>query len=161
MKKEFKCFAHGFFEADEPRCPYGCSTAIERAFLTPPAIGSQATRNIDATLHQLARDYGFSNMTNRRGNGSVAEGAMQPTESQGQWVEIPKGNQGINQALTAQKANAGDAALDHYVAQHHLTPPPDRAGVTTLPRPTAQIDPHLRYGKPADIAEAVRRLPAS
>ena len=155
MKKEWKCFAHGFFEADEPRCPYGCDTTIERAFLTAPGIASARTRNIDNMLQQLALDYGFTDMNNRRRGGSVAEGQQQG-ESAGRWVDIPKGNAGVAQALNAQKVGQEQSALERYIAQRGLTPVPQRGGVTSLPpaKPIIQAS----YGKPGDIAEAVRKI---
>ena len=159
MIKEWKCFAHGFFEASEPRCPYGCDTAIERAFLTAPALASPRTRNIDNTLKMLAMEYGFTDLNNRRGNGSVAEGARVPGPSSGQWVDIPKGNSGIPQALNAQNPHARNqaAALDRYVAQHHLTPLADAAPIN-LPRPKPLIAPGDSWGKPSDITETMRRM---
>jgi hypothetical protein len=154
MRKEWKCFAHGFFESDEPRCPHGCDATIERAFLTAPGIASTRTRNIDNTLKMLAMEYGFTDLNNRRGNGSVAEGARPAGESAGQWVDIPKGNQGIQQALTAQKAHAGDAALDRYVAANNLTPPEQ----PVLPRPKPLVDPQHHWGKPSDITDTMKRI---
>lgn len=66
VMREYRCFGHGFFESEEPRCPRGCTT-VERAFLTAPGHYSKKTAAIDATFKQIAKDYRLSDMNNRDG----------------------------------------------------------------------------------------------
>ena len=71
--KDYKCLAHGFFEAWEPRCPKGCDgEAVMVAFLKPVGTRSEGTVHADNTLRGLANDY---NMTDIK---SVREGESQP-----------------------------------------------------------------------------------
>jgi hypothetical protein len=59
--KEWRCLAHGSFESDEdePACPRGCTT-VEREFRTAPGLTGFRTRSIDASLKQIASDFGLS-----------------------------------------------------------------------------------------------------
>jgi hypothetical protein len=154
IKKEYRCLAHGFFEADSPVCPYGCDTAIERAFLTAPGLASTRTRNIDRTLTQLALDFGMTDMTNRRGNGSVGDG--QPRPLSGNWQSLPRGEAAVTNAINAQGIPAANQALAQYVAARQLTPPGDMQ-TQGLPRPVPIVDPRHHFGGPADLARAVEQ----
>ena len=70
--KDYKCLAHGFFEAWEPRCPKGCDgEAIMVAFLQPVGTRSSSTVHADATMRGLAQDYGMTDIK------SVREGEAQ------------------------------------------------------------------------------------
>lgn len=73
--KEFRCAAHGDFEASHPICPHmGCeSEHVERVFLTPVGLRSDRTKATDSTLDGIARDYRLSDMNNRGGR-AVLEG---------------------------------------------------------------------------------------
>lgn len=73
--KEYRCLAHGDFEAYKEICPHGCDT-VERRFGTPFSIGKQA-KNIDKTLDTLAADYGMTDM--RNDTGSVMESMRRGT----------------------------------------------------------------------------------
>lgn len=48
-------------------CPTCSAAEPERVFLTPPAIRSPQTNFKDATVKQLAADYGLSDISNRNG----------------------------------------------------------------------------------------------
>ena len=48
-------------------CPTCTADEPERVFLTPPAIRSPQTNFKDATVKQLAADYGLSDVSNRNG----------------------------------------------------------------------------------------------
>ena len=48
-------------------CPTCTAEEPERVFLTPPAIRSPQTNFKDATVKQLAADYGLSDVSNRNG----------------------------------------------------------------------------------------------
>lgn len=72
--KEWECAAHGYFDATEPRCPWGCSEQlVERVFLTPPGIGSEGTKRSDQTLRALANDFGMTDIKNGKDGTAVAQ----------------------------------------------------------------------------------------
>lgn len=64
--KEYRCLAHGDFEAYKEICPHGCDT-VERVFRTAFSINGTA-KNIDKTLDTLAADYGMTDMRNDMGS---------------------------------------------------------------------------------------------
>jgi hypothetical protein len=71
--KDYKCLAHGYFEAWEPLCPKGCDgEAIMVAFLQPVGLRSDSTKHSDTTMRGLAQDFGMSDIK------SVREGEAQP-----------------------------------------------------------------------------------
>jgi hypothetical protein len=75
--KDYKCLAHGYFEAWEPRCPKGCDgEAIMVAFLQPVGLRSDTTKHSDSTMRGLAQDFGMSDIK------SVREGEAQPARFQ-------------------------------------------------------------------------------
>src|SRR5690242_16439759 len=63
--KEFLCYGHGRFDSTEAICPHGC-TLVERVFHTPVGLQTARTRNIDATLDTIAKDYKLGDMNPRR-----------------------------------------------------------------------------------------------
>jgi len=70
---DYKCLAHGYFEAWEPRCKHGCEgESIVKVFLQPVGMRSDSTRHADTTLKGLASEY---NMTDIK---STREGEAQP-----------------------------------------------------------------------------------
>ena len=75
IKKEFKCMAHGYFEAmagdDMPLCPRGCD-CVERAFLSPASVRTSGkTRFVDKTMDDLAKRFGMTNMSNANGDSVI------------------------------------------------------------------------------------------
>lgn len=97
VKKEWVCMAHGNFEADAPVCPAGCTTNVERVFLTAPAGLSEKTKVVDTHLQRLAASYGYTDLSNR--NGSVAassrrSGGAGPGgyDLTPRWEAVPKGD---------------------------------------------------------------------
>lgn len=81
--KEYRCLDCGsqFETADsDPACPSCSSDNGERAFYTAPGIKSPKTAVADATVKQLAADYGLSDMSNKDGGAvkrATANGAGQ------------------------------------------------------------------------------------
>lgn len=70
---DYKCLAHGYFEAWEPKCPKGCDgEAVVKVFLQAVGTRSDSTRHADTTLQGLAKEYGMSDIK------SVREGEAQP-----------------------------------------------------------------------------------
>lgn len=158
IKKEFICFAHGSFEADSPVCPYGCTTAIEREFRTPIMIKSNRTRNIDRTLETLAKEYGYSDLSNAKGSvGASQKQSMQPV-----WGQVPKGDRfkeggviekvdgsqgGAAAAATASRVHDGDGA--HAGFQ-------DVAKLMPQPKPYVE-SPRFVYGDKQMVVEAAKK----
>ena len=76
VTKEWRCMAHGYFEAATPddmvaRCPRGCD-CVERVFLTPQSISTSGkTRFVDKTMEDLAKRFGFTNMSNANGDSVI------------------------------------------------------------------------------------------
>jgi len=75
VRKEYKCMAHGYFEAvtddETPRCPRGCD-CVERAFLTPAGVSTSGkTRFVDKTMRELAERFGMTNMSNANGDSVI------------------------------------------------------------------------------------------
>lgn len=85
IKKEYVCFAHGAFESadDNPECPMGCDT-VERAFFTPPALGSGRTKNIDSTFESLAKSHKLTDI----GPGAMRRKALAAEKSQQAYREF-------------------------------------------------------------------------
>lgn len=70
--REWRCGDCGtLFESmaapEEVDCPTCSAAEPERVFLTPPAIRSPQTNFKDATVKQLAADYGLSDVSNKHG----------------------------------------------------------------------------------------------
>lgn len=68
---DYKCLAHGYFEAWGPECPHGCKgDSIQKVFLQAVGIKSDSTKRNDETLNNLANDYGMSDIHTPRGGES-------------------------------------------------------------------------------------------
>jgi hypothetical protein len=76
--REFNCPQHGHFESKFSVCPHGC-VDVERVFITAPALNSRRTKNIDATLTQMAKDYKLSDISNKKGTLAASVPQFQPT----------------------------------------------------------------------------------
>ena len=73
---DYKCMAHGFFEAWEDKCPHGCTgEAIQKVFLQPVGMKSDSTKRTDGTLQNLAQDYGMTDIHSPRGGESQMDAA--------------------------------------------------------------------------------------
>jgi len=76
--KDYKCAAHGFFEAYEAVCPHGCET-VQQVWLTPPAIQSAKTKFTDSTLKGLASEFGMTDLrSNSAGEAQKSAPAQNP-----------------------------------------------------------------------------------
>jgi len=66
VKRDYKCEAHGFFEAWEAQCPHGCLDGIMIVHLQAPNYLSDRTKGVDGTLKGLAKDFDMTNMKSTR-----------------------------------------------------------------------------------------------
>lgn len=151
--------AHGRFESDQPICPAGCTTTIERKFFTAPGLLGGKTKGTDATLRRLAERFGYSDISNK--NGSVAASKKQPPGFNPVWVDVPKGNVleiGKGEVSRAGAAGGADAAgrqfntqaiADEAMASQQS---PLASGALPKPRPHVVAEP---YGTAADFAKAL------
>lgn len=116
--KEYVCLAHGAFESSDenPECPSGCTT-IERAFFTPPGLGSGRTKNIDATLESLAKSHNLTDLGPKamRRKALAAEKAQQQFREFCErrygglgWGDVPEG--GTFNAKTKEVKGTGPGA---------------------------------------------------
>ena len=71
VKRDYKCEAHGFFEAWEAQCPHGCLDGIMIVHLQAPNYMSDRTKGADSTLKGLAKEFDMTNIKSTR------EGEMQ------------------------------------------------------------------------------------
>jgi hypothetical protein len=93
--KEFRCKAHGPFEAivkqdKTPKCPFGCSPKfVHREFRTAPAVRNVATSRLDSLQKDIAHDYGLSNIKTGDEGKSVMENLRAGTDFSTRWVDLP------------------------------------------------------------------------
>lgn len=128
--KEWLCLAHGPFESsvESPDCPMGCDT-VERAFFTPPGLGSSRTKNIDSTLESLASSHGLTDI----GPAAMRRKALAAEKSQEQykefcvrrfggmgWGNVPKG--GTLHASTGEVDGTGPGAISAVQAAGAQSP---------------------------------------
>ena len=64
--KDYKCQEHGYFEGYQPTCPEGCTDYVLQVFLQAPGFKSDKTKNADAHLKGLAKEFGMSNIKSTR-----------------------------------------------------------------------------------------------
>ena len=93
--KEFKCKAHGAFEAfagDElPECPQGCHPRwVTREIRTPPAARGIQTGTLDQLQRGIAHDFGLSDLKNdKHSNASVMDTLRKGEDMRPKWVDVP------------------------------------------------------------------------
>lgn len=159
ITKEYVCLAHGAFEADEPVCPAGCTTTIEREFRTPIAIRSNRTRNIDRTLQGLADDFGYSDLSNR--NGSIAQSKRAPMDMRPTWGEVPKGDKfhqgGQIESVQGSQGGAGKAAQAYRVHDGESAHAGFSEVASMMRQPKAAVDKNFVYGDRKMLSEAVAK----
>ena len=109
---DYKCLAHGYFEAWEPKCPKGCDgEAVVKVFLQAVGTRSDSTRHADSTLQGLAKEYGMSDIKSvREGEAQPARFGQQQRQQQNpyavQWGD-PKQIAGYNTAPIADESVNG------------------------------------------------------
>ena len=93
--KEYRCKAHGEFEAYAPECPYGCSARfVEREFRTAPAYHDGKTARTDRNLRGLAEQAGLTDMRNDPKSGESVMAATKRGNFKPQWGAVPEGKVG-------------------------------------------------------------------
>lgn len=139
--KEYSCLAHGPFEAAEPICPHGCTTAVKRQFFTAPGTRSAKTKASDVALERLARRFGLSDISNRKG--SVMEsrrgfGKIGGMDFSPVWGTMPKGhNLEVGKGIVERDgAQGGGEALGKTLGTGRIADEP--AASTEHALPTAQ-----------------------
>jgi len=66
IKRDYKCDAHGFFEAWEPECPSGCTEGVNVVFLRAPVYLSARTKTADKALRGMAKEFNMTNIKSTR-----------------------------------------------------------------------------------------------
>lgn len=101
--KEYRCAAHGEFEATEPQCPQGCSTRfVKQEIRTAPAYHNGRTKRVDQELDALASTYGMTNIRSDKDSGSVMDQLRKADPShQTFWKDVPHSQPGWTQRQEA------------------------------------------------------------
>jgi hypothetical protein len=136
--KEFRCAAHGAFEATEKVCPHGCAERfVVQEIRTAPAYHNGRTQRIDKELNALASSYGMTNMRNDKDSGSVMDQLRRREPShESFWKDVPHSQPGWTQRQEA-PAKVSPAAYNAM---------PDN--VTEVIKPTL-VGPTLKASKEA------------
>ena len=160
--KEYRCLAHGNFEGVEPRCPFGCETAVERTFLTAPGAISGKTKGTDATLERLARRFGFTDMSNRNGSvgNSKRTNKVAGLDFSPQWRPMPKGDKLEDGKIISVEGSQGgaDAAAKSFGTQpvgDEITATRDVPTPTGKRLPKPKAVPAASWGTQSDLDQAV------
>ena len=149
---DYRCLAHGNFEARTAQCPHGCGAGmVEKVFLKPVGVTSARTQGIDRNLNQLALDFGMSNMSNQGGR-SVKQAAGQSEEQARALQEMLAPRWGGLQSSSKDDASAIPQALAAARAQpdNALAPVKD---FLTSPKPQVVGS----FGSAADIPKGCPR----
>lgn len=111
IMKEWRCAAHGEFEAPTPSCPQGCSARfVKREIRTAPGLHSDRTKRADWAINALAEDYGYRDIQNSPSRtGSVAEYATKnrKVKVRPEWIEVPHAAPGFayDKSIAVPKVN--------------------------------------------------------
>jgi len=133
--KEYRCLAHGPFEAFDAKCPSGCGSGlVKREIRTAPAHRRQNMKFIDRQMDLLAKDHGLTDL--RSGDAQSGESALQrmqkKSEFKPEWIPIEHAAPGFSAR--------GEKAPEFKPESIGFTPSPE-AGATlkSLPKPTPNI----------------------
>ena len=90
--REYRCKAHGEFEAYAPECPYGCSARFVTVEIrTAPAYHNGRTANTDRNLRGLAEQAGLTDMKNDPKSGESVMDGVRRGNFAAQWGKTPEG----------------------------------------------------------------------
>jgi hypothetical protein len=96
--REFRCLAHGPFEAFEPECPHGCSARfVAQEIRTAPGLKSAATKVADREIGNLAKSYGMTNIPTSRDGESVMDAVRRGKQMAPTWGEVEHNAPGWSQ----------------------------------------------------------------
>mgnify|MGYP003338615336 CR=1 FL=1 len=139
VKRDYKCEAHGFFEAWEAQCPHGCLDGIMIVHLQAPNYMSDRTKSTDSTVKGLAQDFNMTNLKSTR-EGEHQEGYLTrnnaPPQRQAPGGVIWGGGAGYNMASVM----SGQAVRS--VRGESVGFNPKDAGNLKGPRPASYIADH-------------------
>lgn len=153
IKKEWKCMAHGYFEAavpDDmtPKCPRGCD-CVERAFLTPASVRTSGkTRFVDKTMEDLAKRFGMTNMSNANGDSVIHNHAKDSQRAMAKQDLAPIWkSMGDNRQAQAAQLGASDDVRDK-IAGAVLAGKDMGSGLSPqqFDRPHAVVDKRMKFG---------------
>lgn len=95
--KEYRCKAHGEFEAYSPKCPYGCSDRfVSQEIRTAPAYHNGRTAATDRNLRGLAEQAGLTDMRNDPKSGESVMDGVRRGNYKSQWGKVPEGKVGAD-----------------------------------------------------------------
>ena len=95
--KEYRCAAHGEFEATEAECPHGCSPRfVVQEFRTAPAVRSNGTNIVDTEMQNLSKAYGLSDIKNGVEGESVMMNLRKKPTNRPSWGEVPHAQPGFS-----------------------------------------------------------------
>lgn len=139
VKRDYKCEAHGFFEAWEAQCPHGCLDGIMIVHLQAPNYMSDRTKGADSTLKGLAKEFDMTNIKSTR-EGEMQSGYLtrnnQPPPQQAPNGVLWGGGAGYNMASVM----SGQAIRS--VKGESVGFNPKDAGNLQGPRPASYIADH-------------------
>lgn len=94
--KEWRCKAHGAFEAAVPQgeiaeCPHGCPKRfISREIRTAPSARGPVMGTLDHMQRELAHDFGLSDLKAGRDDGkSVMQNLREGNMMAPTWIDVP------------------------------------------------------------------------
>lgn len=153
VKKEWKCMAHGYFEAATDDdviapCPRGCDS-VERAFLSPASVRTSGkTRFVDKTMDDLAKRFGMTNMSNANGDSVIHNQAKdaQQRMAKNDLSPIWKSMGDNRQAQAAQLGQSDD--VRDKIAGAVLAGKDFGSGLSPeqFQRPHAVVDDRMKFG---------------
>lgn len=101
--KEYRCAAHGEFEATKPKCPHGCSPRfVSQEIRTAPAMKGNSTRNMDAIQQDLATSYRMSDIRNSANGDSVMTTLRKNPQTAPSWGDVQHAKPGFSRRGDAQ-----------------------------------------------------------
>jgi hypothetical protein len=96
--REYRCAAHGEFEAFDLECPYGCSERfVTQEIRTAPGLHSDRTKRADGEMQNLARDYGLSDIANGSDGESVMQTLRKRPQFEPSWGRVEHAAPGFSQ----------------------------------------------------------------
>lgn len=133
--KEYRCMAHGPFEAFSSMCPRGCSARmVVREFRTAPNFQQKKTRVVDQHLRGIAKDFGLTDLKNDPKSGtSVMQELRKGRTDKSDWLQLDHAKPGFSREKDAQ------APVFRPEASGFQPTPGAQAMLKSLPQPRARV----------------------